>query len=167
MYLSGRSKHVSKVFHTSLRLSTSLTSRRTWLATLLSLRLRHTSSSRTCPWYVCLYAYHSLRNRGYSTYFPLKVGHPLSFAWAFIMPRMRADSSPSSPVILGLGRDSAGGHVVVAGVCAGGHLGFAFPAGSLGGGGAETRLRPLAGIPPPTLGLCIPSPAALAAVAGP
>jgi hypothetical protein len=113
----------------------SFTSKRTWLARLFSLRLRHNSSSRTWPWYVCLYAHHSLRNRGYSTYFPLKVGHPLSFAWAFIMPLMRVDSSPSSSLILGLGRASAGGHAEAAGVCSGGHAGPMFPAVALMGGG--------------------------------
>jgi hypothetical protein len=43
------------------------------------------------------------------------------FAWAFIIPRMRVDSSLPVPFILGLGTESAGGHAVVAGVQTGSH----------------------------------------------
>jgi hypothetical protein len=78
----------------------------------------------------------------------------------------RADSSPSSPFILGLGRGSTGAHAVMAGVCTGGHLDSTFPAAGLGGG-AETTSRPLAGILPPTLGLYSPLLASPAVVAGP
>ncbi len=37
------------------------------------------------------------------------------------MPLMRTDNSPPAPFILGLGRDSIGGHAEVAGVWAVGH----------------------------------------------
>jgi hypothetical protein len=40
----------------------------------------------------------------------------LSFAWAFIMPLIRADNSPSSSPSRGLGRDSVGGQIMVMGV---------------------------------------------------
>jgi hypothetical protein len=86
----------------------------TLLAKLLSLRLRHTSSSLTCPWYVRLYAHHSFQNRGYSAYFPLNVGHPLSFACAPISPPMRFVNSSPPPPGVALGGMSEGGHTEAA-----------------------------------------------------
>jgi hypothetical protein len=95
-----------------------------------------------------------LRNRGYSTYFPLKVGHPLSFAWAPIRPCIRAVSSLPAPPILGLGANSGGGQVVVAGVQKGGHpdaagrlpvahSAFKSPSTGLVGGGRWALVGPL------------------------
>ncbi len=143
MYFSGQSKHVSSVFQASRRSSMSFIRILTLLAKLLSLRLWHTNSSLTCPWYVCLYAHHSFRNRGYSAYFPLNVGHPLSFAWAPIRPRMRLASSSPAPVGVALGGKEGGGQVETAGVLCGGRTGFI---GKLRGGSAGGAKSPMEGL---------------------
>ncbi len=76
----------------------------------------------------------------------------MSFAWAFIIPLMRADNSPSFSLILGLGRVSAGGHTEVAGVCGGGQAVPTFPVVVLMGGGGVAATLPL------RAGALLPSP---------
>ncbi len=58
------------------------------------------------------------------------------------MPLMRADSSPSSSLSLGLGKDPAGGHAVFAGVRGGGQA-APMPSEAALAGGDDAPTRPL------------------------